>query len=40
MKDRALSTLGLWVVVGLVIWVGGMPEPVVAPPALVDDDVT
>jgi len=23
MKDRALSTLGLWVVVGLVIWVGG-----------------
>ncbi|PAZ05065.1 MAG: hypothetical protein CAK86_04335 [Opitutia bacterium AMD-G1] len=23
MKDRALSTIGLWVVVGLVIWVGG-----------------
>lgn len=23
MKDRALSTLGLWLVVGLVIWVGG-----------------
>jgi phosphatidate cytidylyltransferase len=23
MKDRALSTVGLWVVVGLVIWVGG-----------------
>ncbi len=23
MRDRALSTIGLWVVVGLVIWVGG-----------------
>ncbi|NBV52999.1 MAG: phosphatidate cytidylyltransferase [Verrucomicrobia bacterium] len=23
MKDRALSTIGLWVIVGLVIWVGG-----------------
>jgi len=23
MKDRALSTIGLWVVVGLIIWVGG-----------------
>ncbi|MEN9536777.1 MAG: hypothetical protein RLZZ178_774, partial [Verrucomicrobiota bacterium] len=23
MKDRALSTIGLWVVVGLVIWIGG-----------------
>jgi len=23
MKDRALSTIGLWIVVGLVIWVGG-----------------
>lgn len=23
MKDRALSTIGLWVVVGLVIWMGG-----------------
>ena len=22
MKDRAFSTIGLWVVVGLVIWVG------------------
>ena len=24
MKDRALSTIGLWVVVGLVIWLGGV----------------
>jgi len=23
MKDRALSTIGLWIVVGLVIWIGG-----------------
>jgi phosphatidate cytidylyltransferase len=23
MKDRALSTVGLWVIVGLVIWIGG-----------------
>ena len=24
MKDRIFSTVGLWVIVGLIIWVGGL----------------